>query len=371
LGRRVGKEPTMSTGESRPRRLRRAIISLFIILLGGIGVYLVARIPAPRQEVPPREAVTVNVEVLAVQPIPQMPDVLELPGALEPMQVVNIPVEQRGSIEEILVKEGQTVRKGDVILRLNASLLQAEVEQARAQTELNERNYQRALQLLERGVLNRSEVEQLETRFVMSRSALAVAETNLERTTVASPVAGVLNSLKNEEGEYVAPGDTVAQVVVVDRVKATIQIPERDVRFLYPGKRIEVTVDALDNLRVAGHVSFMSEVADEQTRTTRVEVTLDNAARRLRSGMIVRARIARQILRDVIMIPLSSIIPLEDGRMVYVVNEGQAERREVVLGMIRGSQVQILEGLHPGDLLIVRGHRQVGPGQQVRVIGES
>jgi membrane fusion protein, multidrug efflux system len=359
----------MSTGDPRPRRLRRAIISLLIITLAGVGVYLVARIPAPEQVVPAREAAAVNVEVLAVEPLSQMPDILELPGALEPSQIVNIPVEQRGRIEEILVKEGQSVKKGDVILRLNATLLQAEVEQARAQAELNERNYKRSLQLLERGVLNSSEVEQLETRLVVSRSTLAVAETNLERTTVASPVSGVLNTLNHEEGEYVAPGDTVAQVVVVDRVKATFQIPERDVSFIRPGKRIEVVVDALSNFRVAGDVTYISEVADEMTRTTRVEVTLNNPSRRLRSGMIVRARISRQVLRNVIMIPLASIIPLEDGRMVYVVNEGQAERRDVVLGMIRGSQVQVLQGLHRGDLLIIKGHRQVGPGQQVRVTG--
>jgi membrane fusion protein, multidrug efflux system len=205
----------------------------------------------------------------------------------------------------------------------------------------------------------------------VSRANLSVAETNLERATVYSPVSGVLNTLNHEEGEYVAPGDTVAQLVVMARVKAIVQIPERDVRFINPGQRIEVAVDALDGRRLAGHVSYISEVADEMTRSTRVEVTLDNASRQLRSGMIVRARISRQILRNVIMVPLASIIPVEDGRMVYVANNGHAERRDVVLGMIRGSQVQILQGLSPGDLLIVRGHRQVGPGQEVTIIGQS
>jgi membrane fusion protein (multidrug efflux system) len=121
---------------------------------------------------------------------------------------------------------------------------------------------------------------------------------------------------------------------------------------------------------MSGSVTYRSEVADTSTRTTRIEVTVDNSKRRLHTGMIVRARISRRNLTNVIMIPLSSVIPLEEGRVVYVVSGDRAERREVELGIIRGSQVQILGGLDSGELLVVRGHRQVGPNQLIRVVGE-
>jgi membrane fusion protein, multidrug efflux system len=361
----------MSAASSRWRRVRKALISIVIVSMAGVVVFLIARIPTPVQETPREEPVVVNVEVWAVDPVPQMSDMLELPAATEPSLAVSVPVEQKGRIEEVLVEEGQPVREGDPILRLDATLLEAEHEQARAQAEFDERNYRRSLDLLERGVVNRNEVEGLEARAIVSRANLLLARTNLDRATVYSPVTGVLNDLFRERGEYVSAGDAVAQIVVVDRLKVVVKIPERDIRFLRLGMPIEVNVDALDGARVQGRVTYISELSDEATRTTRVDVTVDNHSRRLRAGMIVRVRISRQVLRDVIMIPLEAVIPLEDGRMVYVVSEGRAQQREVALGMMRGSQVQILEGLKAGDLLIVKGHRQVGPGQGVRIIQQT
>ena len=84
--------------------------------------------------------------------------------------------------------------------------------------------------------------------------------------------------------------------------------------------------------------------------------------------MIVRAQISRRTIRNAIMIPLSSIIPLEEGRSVYVISENRAERRDVELGIIRGTQAQVVSGLQVGDILVVAGHRQIGPGQLVNVV---
>ncbi|MBU0617299.1 MAG: hypothetical protein KKI02_06265, partial [Planctomycetes bacterium] len=127
----------------------------------------------------------------------------------------------------------------------------------------------------------------------------------------------------------------------------------------------------LEETRLTGQVSYISELADELTRTTRVEITVGNPEHRLRSGQIIRARLTRRVLTDVIMIPLGSVIPLEQGRVVYVANDGQAERREVELGLIKGRSVRILSGLKAGDRVIVAGHRYVGPGQPVTVVEQQ
>ena len=88
----------------------------------------------------------------------------------------------------------------------------------------------------------------------------------------------------------------------------------------------------------------------------------------MRSGQIVKAHLTRQVLNDIIMIPLASVIPLEDGKMVYVVENGQAARRDIELGFIKGRDVRVTRGLQAGDQLIVVGHRYVGPGQRVTVV---
>ncbi len=357
--------------EKKPRRLRKVLISLALIAAAFAVMLWVIWTPVESQEVPPREEVPLPVEVWKIEPVPSLPDILELPGALEPNRVIEVPVEQRGRIEEVLVQEGQRVEVGQVLLRLDTVLLEAELEKARAQAEYDERAYSRALELLRKGVLNRNEVEELEARKIVSAANLELARTNLERATVKSPVRGVIDELVREKGEYVSPGDTFARLVDVDTLKLVLQIPERDLRYVTEGKRIDVSVDALDGAMVGGNVSYISRVADEATRTTRVEVALDNRAGRLYSGMIVRARIPRRVLQNVIMIPLASVIPAEKARLVYVAQDGVAERREVELGIIRGTEVQVLRGLSAGELLIVKGHRQVGPGQLISIGGAS
>lgn len=345
----------------------RFFVSLAIILAAGIVVYLVARMPAPDKEVPPEEVVVVNVEAMTVEPVASMPDLLLLPGVIEPRLVVDVPVEERGRIDAVLVEEGESVQEGQILFRLDDTLQKAQLEQTKAQAAFDERMFGRSTELLERGVVRKSEVDELEARMLVSRANLEVARTNLARTVVKAPLTGVLNSRVRDRGEYVSPGDTVAQIVDVSRVKVGIEIPERDVRYVRMGQPVAIEVDALGGSEFTGQITYISELANASTRTTPIEITLDNSAGRLHSGMIVRSRISRQVLHNVIMIPLDSVIPLEDGRIVYVVEQGHARKRAVQLGMIRGSEVRVLEGLSRGDRLIIKGHRQVGPDQQVNI----
>jgi membrane fusion protein (multidrug efflux system) len=355
----------MAQSGTNKSKWRKVAISLLIVAAASAVVVSVARIPARMDEVAEKEVIPVNVEVLPVEVIPVMADTLELPGHLEPNRSTEVPVEQAGSIQEILCKEGQHVEVGDTLLRLDKTLLAAEYDRAEAQAVLDRQTLNRTVELVERGVLNRSQLEEAQARSIVSNAVLKLAQTNLERTTLRSPASGLLNDLLKEEGEYVSPGDAVAQIVQIDTLKAVLEIPERDIRYVKPGTPIEVSVDSLDGLQLKGRVTFVSGVADALTRTTRVEVSLSNRRGVLHSGMIVRARIPRRQLRNVIMIPLAAVVPLEDGRAVYLLSGDRAERREVVLGMTKGSQVQVTEGLVPGEFLIVSGHRQVGPGQIV------
>ena len=357
----------MNSKEGRSK-LRRVIVSLLIIIAAAVAVVSVARIPDREVTVPEREVVRVNVEVMTVRPIARMADMLQLPGSLEPFRVVAVPVEQDGRIAEVLCEEGQWIQANDVILRLDSALLKAEYARAKAQADFDRRTLERSAELLERGVFNKSQIEEAEARASVSGAILEVAGTNLERATIKAPIAGILNELPAEAGEWVSKGNTIAQIVEIGKMKVVIQVPERDIHYLRLGSNIQMTVDALDAVTVQGQVTYISEIADEATRTTRVEVVVDNSNRSLKGGMIVRAQISRRTINNAIMIPLSSIIPLEEGKVVYVVSEDKAEQRNVELGIIKGSQAQVLRGLQTGDVLVVAGHRQIGPGQLVNVV---
>ena len=365
-----------------PKKASRRVVSLLIV--AGVLVLVVAVCLAARSITKARserkleaaEPPPTNVEVQVVKALPEMADTLLLPAVVEPNRIVKVAAEVAGRVERIHVKEGSPCEKGELVIEINTDLLQAEYERARAQARYDEREYDRTKFLYEQGGdVTESELEQAISRMELSGATLATAKAMLERAKIAAPAAGILNRLPVEEGEYVSPGMVVAEIVDMDTAKVAVRVPESDVPFLATGDKAEVLAAVKGEEReFQGPISYISELADEGTRSTRAEISVDNRQRELRSGQIVRVRLLRRVLKDVIMIPLYAVIPLEEGKAVYVVEEGSeemtAQRRDVKLGVIKGEEVQIESGLEPGDRLIVAGHRFVAPGQRVEVVGE-
>jgi membrane fusion protein (multidrug efflux system) len=341
--------------------------------------------PEPSVEVPP-----VQVEVLRVSAIRELADTFDLTAVIEPNRIVRVAAEVSARIEKMgsrsrriewrgrvlpegaPIDEGEPIRVGDAIVLLNQELLQARHAQANAQFEFDDIEYRRILNLYERATASKSELDDKRSRREISKAVLKEAAEALERTTVVAPISGILNKLPMEVGEYATPGSCVAEIVDIDVAKVVVDVPERDVHYLRADDTAEIFSSIPDQPPLRGRITYISELADERTRTTRVEITVDNRDRALRSGQIVRARLTRRILQGVIMIPLASVIPLEHGKAVYVVGPGDtAQRRDVSLGFLKGRSVRVLAGLDPGDRLIVSGHRYVGPGQPVTVVKEQ
>lgn len=358
---------------------------LLLIALSAVGV--IAWMPVEQKPLRPAEVLPVNVKIWCVEPLATLADSFDVTAVVEPDAIINVAAEVAGRIERLATREtaiewrgqrieagsaleeGQPIEAGQPIAYLNQELLQARRERARAQFEYDEREVLRIQDLYERGSTSRTELDDARTRREISRAMLDEATRELERTTIQAPVSGILNRLPMELGEFAAPGDVVAEIVVMNPMQVVVEVPERDVNYLHLGDRVEVHLRVSDNGHRTGEITYMSEVADPETRTTRVEVRVENSDYRLRSGQIVRVRMTRRILQNVLMIPLEAVIPLEEGRVVYVVDDAdRAERRRVELGLIKGRSVRVLEGLTAGDRLIVVGHRYVGPGQPVSVI---
>lgn len=400
--------------------LRRRLIPAALLIVAVVLVVLVAMIPGSTPSPPPREMRPVNVEVLRIHAIPKLRDTFDLTAIVEPDRVVSVAAEVNGRIERIadrsesavdltrnvslsgeegageiesgtassppvldpsepgaavatkgILREGDTIVAGAPIVYLNTDLLLASYQRALAQFDFDGREYQRILRLYEHDASARNELDDARAKRDISKATLDEAAAQLARAVIVAPIDGILNSLPMEVGEYATPGDSVAQIVDIDRVKVVVDVPERDVHYLNVGDVAEVHAETPQILNVTGLITYVSEIADEQTRTTRVEITVPNPDRTLRSGQILRAHLTRRVIDDVIMIPLAAVIPLEHGKAVYVVDDdGNARRKEVELGLMKGRDVRILSGLDVGDRLIVVGHRYVGPGQPVTVVEE-
>ncbi len=366
------QSPETRTGKISQGWLRRNAPKAVIVIAALAILTAITKMPTQKRGAPPAEAPPVNVSVMTVIAEPQLADTFDLPAIVEPNRIVTVSAEVAGRIERIPQKEGSEVRAGDLLIQLNTDLIRPMFEVAEAQVERDQIEFDRMTNLVKQDATPRRDLENATTQLAISKARLDEVRARLDRTSILAPTAGVLNELLVEEGEYVDAGKAVAEVVDTHTVKVVVDVPERDIAFFAVGRKARIFVDVKGQQKsLVGIVTFISELADQRTRSTRMEITLENKERLLRSGQIVLVRLTRRILKDAILVPLLAVIPMEESKAVYVVNSTKAERREVELGVIKGNRVQVTGGLEPGDRLIIAGHRFVAPGQKVNVVSEN
>ncbi len=366
------QSPETRTGKISQGWLRRNATKAFIVIAALAVLTAITKIPTQKRDAPPTEAPPVNVSVITVIAEPQLADTFDLPAIVEPNRIVTVSAEVAGRIERMPQKEGSEVRAGDLLIQLNTDLIRPMFEVAKAQVERDQIEFDRMTNLVKQDATPRRDLENATTQLAISKARLDEVRARLDRTSILAPTAGVLNKLLVEQGEYVDAGRAVAEVVDTHTVKVVVEVPERDIAFFAVGQKTRIFVDVKGQHKsLVGTITFISELADQQTRSTRLEITLENKERLLRSGQIVLVRLTRRILKDAILIPLLAVIPMEQSKAVYVVNSAQAVRREVELGFIKGDHVQVKGGLEAGDRLIIAGHRFIAPGQKVNVVSEN
>jgi membrane fusion protein (multidrug efflux system) len=293
-----------------------------------------------------------------------------LPGTLEAWEDLTLAAELPGMVKAIGLREGDRVHRGEVIARIDPETQEAELIKAEADLSLQKKNLARLEQLLADRFVSEKEVDEARKALEVARAELHRANVDLDKSIVRSPVDGILDQLLVDRGEYVTPGTPIALVVQVDRLKALVEVPEKDIAYLQTGQPVQVLparIDGPDGPAIPGEVIHVAYKADPLTRTFVVKVAVENPEGRLRPGMILRVALARRSLSQVVTVPLSAVMEREGGKVVLVEDDGLAHLRPVVPGAVVGDRLVIRSGLEPGERLIVRGQQLVADGARVRV----
>ncbi|MBE0595739.1 MAG: efflux RND transporter periplasmic adaptor subunit, partial [Desulfuromonadales bacterium] len=239
---------------------------------------------------------------------------------------------------------------------------------ARAEFAVQEKRLSRLQQLLTDKFVSQQEFDEAQKAYDVARAELARARLALGKSTLFSPVDGVLDSLLVDRGEYVAEGAPVAVLVQVDRLKALVEVPEKDVSFLRPGQAVEVVAAAISGGNSGGRpgrIIHLAYKADPATRTYLAKVEIANDDGALRPGMITRVGFVRRQLGEVIAVPLYAVVERGGARAVFIEEAGVAHLRPVKTGAIVGDRIVIEEGLAAGDRLLVKGQQLVADGSRV------
>ncbi|MBW2123685.1 MAG: efflux RND transporter periplasmic adaptor subunit, partial [Deltaproteobacteria bacterium] len=234
---------------------------------------------------------------------------------------------------------------------------------------LKKHQVERRRELYEKGFISKEQLDLAVTERDSALRNLEVARIRLSKGTIRSPINGLVNSIPVDPGEYVKIGDPLMNLVRVDRVKLVAAVPEMDVPFVRLSQKVRVTLDALGGEAFEGDIIYLSPKGDTVTRTFTMKVALDNPSFRIKPGMIGRVTVVKRTFPNAIAIPLFAVLDRGDRKVVFVEDHGIARERTVRFGVIENSRIQILQGLSPGDRLIVKGHRGLSDGDKVAVRG--
>lgn len=314
---------------------------------------------------PPAETAR-NVRVLELDAT-DLDEMFEVSGAVQPLRGTDVAAEEGGTVAVIARDKGARVAKGQTLIELDRRLLAAEADAARADLALQAYNVEQTQRLFDAGKVSRVELLTAEAQHGRSAAAARVAELRYERAAVAAPYAGIVAERFVEPGQLVAPGTVVARVVDPSVLKLAGWLTERDIVWLREGAAAEVSLDGVA-APVSGRVAWLGFEADPVTGKFPLEIRLENKDLALRPGVVGRARIHKQTLAGVIAIPRDAVLDAGGGAAVYVVEGDRAQLRRVVLGPDQGLLVAVTAGLRAGELLVVRGQRDLIDGALVKTV---
>jgi RND family efflux transporter MFP subunit len=342
------------------------ILAFVVIMVGRISEKK-ALLGEEKKAAMKKDIEPVSTIVLTLEPR-RLVDKIELPAEVEPYEELWVKAEVSGQVMKVPVEEGQIVTKGAVLVELDERDYRTRLARIQANYRLAKLDHERTATLVRKKVTPVSELDRIEAQLKDLASQLSEAKLALSRTKITAPIRGRVNEVTAKKGELVAVGQPVAQVLQFDKVKVTVGVPESDVAAVFDLSRADVVIDALDRLSVKGHKIFLSRQPRSLARLYDLELEVPNSDGRILPGMFARVELVKRVFDQALAVPLYAIISQSDEHIVFLENNGHAERRRVELGVLNGWEVQITSGLKPGDRVIVVGHRFLDDGQPVKVI---
>ncbi|HEY4555871.1 MAG TPA: efflux RND transporter periplasmic adaptor subunit [Lysobacter sp.] len=286
---------------------------------------------------------------------------------LEPLGESQVVAKTSGVALAVLVQEGQYVRAGQPLLRLDAARAALQAAQTSAQMHKLENNFARARQLSAQQLMSASDHDQIRFDLENARAANRLANLELSYATVTAPISGVIASRSIKPGNFVQINTPVFRIVDTSRLEAVLNVPERELATLKAGLPVELSVDALPGQTFKGTVDRVAPVVDSGSGTFRVICAFAGGGV-LQPGMIGRIRIDYDNRADALVIPRTALLEDEGDPAVFLVKANKVARVPVKLGYTDGAWAEVREGVRPGDRVVVAGKAALRDGTDVQLI---
>lgn len=289
-------------------------------------------------------------------------------GSLQSDESVQIAPEISGRIIEIPLQEGQAVKEGDILVRLDEALVAAELADATARFEFAKGNLQRANTLSRSGNVTERARDEATTNSATAAAAVELAKTRLSKHVIRAPFSGSVGLRLVSPGAYIAIGAPIVNLEKIDTLKVDFKLPELYLADVKPGQAIEVTVDALPGRTFHGEIYAINPHLDVNGRSLSIRAKLANADGVLRPGLFARILVKGLTERRVVVVPESAIVPRGGENIVFAIENGKAVEAKVKLGNRKAGAVEVLEGLTATATVVTAGQPKLRNGSAVEVL---
>lgn len=273
-----------------------------------------------------------------------------------------------GVVKEILVEEGQYVKEGAVLAKLDDEKISVQLAQARASLDKLQSAYERNVNLHDQKLISTEAFQQSKYEYEQQKAAYDLAELDLKYTSIRTPISGVVSERLIKIGNMVLPNQSVFRVAGLDPLIAVLHVPERQLGKLRVGLAAQLTVDACATEPFTGRIKRISPVIDPATGTVKVTVEVRDPSRRLKPGMFARINIIHDVHANVLKVPKDAIISEDRESAVFVVRDSVAYRQLVETGYVNTTDIEVLTGLKAGDTVVTTGKSSLKDSTKVQIV---
>ena len=292
-------------------------------------------------------------------------------GALIAEDSVVLRPEIDGRIEKIQFAEGQPVKKGAVVVTMDAAEQRARVAAAAADLNLAESRFRRSEELVAQNFISRQALDEARANLDIVRARLTQEKVALDKTVIRAPFSGVIGLRQISPGAYIKKGDDIVRLDALSRLKLEVPVPEIFITRVRIGLPVKVTVDALPGQTFNGTVHAIDPVVDSASRNMRVRARIANPRNVLKPGMFARVSADLGGKTSAIWVPEQVVVPRADGNFVFAVIDGKADLRPVKLGRREPGRVEVVEGLKAGETIVLDGQIKLRPGVPVVTLEQA
>lgn len=296
----------------------------------------------------------------------RLEDEVHAVGSMRSNQSVMLRPEVSGRIQSLNFRDGQRVRKGELMVQLDDSLQQAQLAQARAQAGIAATNLQRSRDLAAQNFLSPSAVDQAAAALAVAEAQVRLAEAQVARMRIVAPFDALAGIRTVNVGDYVKDGADLVGLEDNSRMWLDFRLPERVLGRLKPGASIEAELDALPGKSFKGQVEAVDSQIDANGRALLVRARMANPGQVLKSGMFARVRTVMGVRENALVVPEEALVPLGNKQYVFKIEPAekgqQARRIEIKVGMRLPGVVEILGEVKPGDSVVTAGQSRLGRG---------